>query len=556
MTGRRAGRTLRLLAAVAAAVTVAAACTGDDPNPDTSASPTALPSPTGTPNREGGTLRVGLSEPSTIDPGFVQGEAGQLVVDALFDSLVALDEELNAIPAAAESWEVNDDATSFTFTLADARFHNGDPVRARDFVRAFRRIVAAAADQTAVAAFQLEAIDGYEQAVTAGGDLDGVVALDRRHLQINLRHPFPDFLTVLADPALAPVPEGANADGWGESPIGNGPFKMGEPWQHGQYVRVVRFDEHRSPPLLDEVVFSIYDDDPTLERQWEDLADGQLDVGSVPAERIDDAIDQFGQSTDGFTGPGYLGGLTGTIYYFGFNTDVRPFNNPEVRRAFSLVMDREAIASDIMQDSRAPADAIVPPSIVGALDSPCDHCEFDPDQARQLLADAGGAELFDGPIRILHNQGPTHEAIANSVASSIREELDLKTQVTSLDLDDYVTELRTSDVPIFRFGWTATYAGAGSYLYPLFHGSRTGSDNLSRFDNDAVSDALAAARSEVDREARIAAHQQVERDILARAPIAPLLFYRQTMAVAERVHDFHRGPMGNVDLSAVWLDEA
>lgn len=548
--------TSRLLAILAAAVIGLTACTGNEPDPDPSPSPTALPSSAPTPDRDGGTLRVGLSEPSTIDPGFVQGEAGQLVVDALFDSLVALDENLEPVPAAAESWTMNDDATSFTFTLADATFHNGDPVRARDFVRAFRRIVAAAADQAAVAAFQLEAIDGYPEAITDGGDLDGVVALDRRQLQINLRYSFPDFLTVLADPALAPVPEGANADGWGESPIGNGPFKMGEPWQHGQFVRVVRFEEHPTPALLDEVVFTIYDDDPTLERQWQDLADGQLDVGNVPAERIDDAIDEFGQSTDGFTGPGYLGGLTGTIYYFGFNTEVPPFNNRNVRRAFSLAMDREAIASDIMQDSRAPADAIVPPTIVGALDSPCNDCEFDPELARQLLERAGGAELFDGPVRIFHNQGSTHEAIANSIAQSITEELGLQTQVTSLDLDDYVTELRTSDIPVFRFGWTATFPGAGSYLYPLFHGSRTGSDNLSRLDIDAISDALDAARSEVDEEARIAAHQQVEREILARAPIAPLLFYRQTMAVAERVHDFHRGPLGGVDFSSVWLDSA
>jgi ABC-type transport system substrate-binding protein len=497
-----------------------------------------------------------MSEPSSIDPGFVQGEAGQMVVDALFDSLVALDEDLQPVPAAAASWEMNEDATSFTFTLAEGTFHNGDPVRARDFVRAFNRIARGAAENGAVAAFLLESIVGYEEAVTDGTDLEGVVAIDQRRLRIDLRYRFPDFITVVADPALAPVPQGANAEGWGENPVGNGPFKMGEPWQHGQFVRVLRFDEHRAPALLDEVVFTIYDDDPTLERQWEDLSDGQLDVGNVPAERIDDAIDEFGRSSDGFSGPGYLGGLTGTIYYFGFNTQVRPFNNPAVRRAFSLVMDRESIAADIMQESRASADAIVPPSIIGALDSPCDHCEFNPQLARQLLEEAGGAGLFDGPIRIYHNQGTTHEAIADAVADSITDELGLETTVTSLDLDDYVTELRTSDIPIFRFGWTATYAGAGSYLYPLFHASRTGSDNLSRFENGTISDALNAARRELDQEARITAYQRVEEDILERVPIAPLLFYRQTMVVAERVHDFHRGPLGNVDLSVVWLDQS
>ncbi|HEX9765841.1 MAG TPA: ABC transporter substrate-binding protein [Nitriliruptorales bacterium] len=556
MTGARRPGWGRLAAATLAVALVANACSDGETTPPQTPSPTAAPSPSPTTSRQGGTVRIGIAEPSTIDPGFVQGEAGQLVVDALFDSLVALDRDLQPVPAAASAWQMNEDATSWTFTLADATFHDGEAVTAEDFVRAFNRIVASAGGDTpAVAAFQLEAVAGYEEAVADGDPLAGVAANDDGTLTINLSHAFPDFLTVLADPALAPVPANVNDDEFAASPVGNGPFMMREPWQHGQFVRVVRFEEHPTPAWLDEVVFTIYDDDPTLSRQWEDLLGGQLDVGNVPAERIEEARTEFGSSSDGFTGPGYLGGITGTIYYFGFNVTVRPFNNPLVREAISLVMDRETIATGIMQDSRAPATGIVPSTIPGSSADGCGFCAFDPERARTLLDEAGGPALFDGPLEIVHNQGSTHEAIANAVAESITEHLGIETTVTSYGLDEYVGQLRETDIGLFRFGWTASHPSAGSYLYPLFHQSRSGLDNLSRFENEPISNALDAARATIDNEARNDAWRAVEREILERAPIAPLLFYHQTMAVRQRVHDFHRGPLGNVDFTAIWVEE-
>ena len=516
----------------------------------------AEPTPSPTLDRTGGTLRIGVAEPTTIDPGFVQGEAGQLVVDALFDSLVALDDELRPVPAAAAAWDINDDATRFTFTLADATFHDGTPVTAEDFVRAFNRIARSAGeDEAAVAAFQLESVLGYTATLADGVDLEGVTAGEDGELVIELETSLPEFLTILADPALAPVPATVDDETFADNPIGNGPFKMGEPWQHGRFVRVVRYEEHDRPAFLDEIVFTIYDDDPTLSRQWDDLVAGQLDVGNVPAERIDEARDVFGRSPDGFSGPGYLGGLTGTIYYFGFNVTVAPFNQRAVRQAISMVIDRDAIATGIMQDSRAPATALVPPTIPGAARGACTHCDLDPEAARTLLEEAGGTDLFDGPLEIVHNEGPTHEAIARAVADDITEHLGIETTVTSHPLDEYVGRLRTTEIGLFRFGWTASHPSAGSYLYPLFHGSRSGLDNLSRFNVDDVSDALDAARTTVDDAARMQAWAAAEEDILRRAPVAPLLFYRQTVAVRERVRDFRRGPLGNVDWTAVWLDQ-
>ena len=130
--------------------------------------------------------------------------------------------------------------------------------------------------EAAVAAFQLESVVGYRETIADGVDLEGVTSTEDGELVIELESPFPEFLSVLADPALAPVPASVDDEAFADSPVGNGPFKMGEPWQHGRFVRVVRFDDHAHPAFLDEIVFTIYDDDPTLSRQWDDLAAGQL----------------------------------------------------------------------------------------------------------------------------------------------------------------------------------------------------------------------------------------------------------------------------------------
>lgn len=547
------------MALVVLVVVALSACTGRDAGSPASPSgrptgddPTAPAAPS--PDGRGGSLRYALgADPLNIDPRFVADEAGRAVVDAVFDSLVALDRDLQVIPAAAERWEVSEDARTFTFHLADARFHDGTPVRAQDFIRAFTRIVSGTQEPTSLVAFRLERVAGFDDTRQTGVPMTGLVARDDRTLEITLEQPFAEFLQVLTDPSLAPVPLVADDEsaGFAQMPVGNGPFVMAEPWQHDQFIRVSRNEEyHDEPALLDEVVFQIYSDDLTLDAQWSDLQSGQLHFAEVAATKLDQAVEEFGRSDDGYTGPGVLDGLTTTIYYFGFNTEREPFDDPAVRRAISLLIDRDRIVETIMRGTRQAATAIVPPSIPGSQPGVCDHCRFDVEEARALLAD----RVLE-PITIRHNTGKTHAAVAGLLANELRRslEVEVEVEVVATELQDYVDELRAGEMGIFRLGWEADHPSPASYLDPLFHSASIGTDNLTRFSDPEVDALLDEARATTDPEARTERYHDVERRVLDAVAIAPVMYYEHDRVVAPDVRGLVLSPMGTVDLTSVSL---
>ena len=541
---------------------VATACTSAENAAPSTPAPTPAPStstigPSATPTgpQAGGSLRYALStDPEYIDPGLVADEQGEVVVDALFDSLVALDNDMNVVPAAASDWDVNDDATVFTFHLKQgATFHNGDPVTSQDFVRAFNRIADGTRSPASFVAYQLAPIKGFADAQQSGTPLSGLATPDDYTLTITLEHPFAEFPKVLADPSLGPVPAAADSDpeGFAQKPIGNGPFQMAEPWQHDQYIRVTRFDEYYgTPALLDEVVFQIYPDDAAGDRQYADFTNGQIQVAEVPPGKIDGAREEYGVSTDGYSGPGVIDGLTSTLYYYGFNTEHPPFDDPKVRQAFSELIDRDAIANDIMKGTREPADAIVPPSIPGHQDDACRFCRYDPADAKKRLE---GIDLPD-TVHLVYNTGQSHEAIAKKIAGDIESALGITVETTAKDLQPFVQTLRDGDMDIFRLGWQADYPSPGAYLLPLFSSGTIGQDNLTRFSDPETDAKLLKARGAKNDRTRTSLYQEVEKRVLEQSPIAPILYYRFSRVVAPEVRGFRINPLGNVDLRRVWVE--
>jgi oligopeptide transport system substrate-binding protein len=584
----RTGRAFPLVVAVALALT---ACTTSAPEePVASPTPTEPAAEEPAPDRQGGTLRVALAlDPGSIDPRFVVDEEGELVVGAVFEPLVTLDDRLRVVPAAAEAWEVEDDGRTFEFTLREATFHDGSPVTAADFERSFTRIADGTADPPSFLAYLLEPVTGAATTQAEGGALEGVEAVDDRTLRITLTDPQPAFLRTLTHPSLVPVPPFADDDpeAFAQQPVGNGPFAMAEPREPDAFLRLARNADHHTPPLLDEVLLQVYPDDPGSDRQWEDLTDGQLQVADLAPERVEEARETYGSSPDGYRGPGVLDGVTSTVYLYGFDTTRPPFDDPAVRRAISLSIDRDRLADEVLQGTRVPATSIVPPPIPGAAGDACEHCRHDPDAARAELdpsaaeepddPDAEGEDPDDGAdtdepasddvdaagepvtleaLALAHNRGRTHAEIAEAMAADLEDALDVTVELQAEDLQAFVLGVRRGDFPLFRLGWEAGEPDPGAYLYPLFHSSQIGLDNLTRYADEEVDALLDLARaSEDDREAA-EAYAEAERLILEDAPVIPLLWYRHAKVVAPEVRDLRWSPLGRVDLAAVWLDTA
>ena len=584
------GRRLRTgIVGVAAVGLLLSACTFDeDVTDELETAPDLVPDEPGSgPGpHDGGTLRVGLViDPVSIDPRFVVDDEGELIVDLLFDPLVRLDDDGRPLAAAAESFEVNEDGTRFTFQLREAEFHDGTPVIANDFVRTFERIADGTADPPSFLAYLLSDVVGADAAQSDGEPLAGVTAVDERTLEIELEDPQPGFIATLADPSLVPTPPGAESDpeAFAREPVGNGAFAMAGPREPGSFVRLTATDNHHQQPYLDEVLFTIYPDDGTGEQQWKDLQEGQLHVGRVPVERRDEVEELFGRSPDGYEGPGLIDGVTSSAYLYGFNVTDPPFDDPRLRRALSFAIDREALADELLDGTRVVATSIVPPPFPGSQTDACDHCRHDPGRARELLdevvadlvaadeddpdeeaADTDAPEVEEadtadpaeliGPIQLTHNRGATHTAVAEQLAGDIENALGLEVDFQARDLQVFVRAVREGRVPVFRLGWDVSVPDSGGYLWPLFHSSQVGLDNLTRYEDSDVDALLEQARSAESELVRIGAYQQAERLILDDAPAIPVLWDRHRLAIAPGVQELTVSPFGRMSLREAWLD--
>jgi oligopeptide transport system substrate-binding protein len=504
-------------------------------------------------SRAGGTLRIGLAvAPASIDPRFIEDAEGELVADAVFDPLVRMDAQQRVVPAAAEEWESDDDGSVWTFTLREAEFHDGTAVTAEDFARSFQRIADGTAEPPSFLAYLLDPIEGLRAAQREGEDLEGVEVVDERTLRLHLDRPTPGFVRSLSHPSLVPVPEVADEDpeAFAEQPIGNGPFTVTEPVEPGGFVRLSRNADHHAEPLLDAVVFQVYPEDPEREEQWADLVDGQLHLAEVAAGRIDEAVERFGRSADGYRGPGLLSGITSTVYLYGLDTTAEPFDDPLVRRAVSLSIDRARIAEEVFDGSRRAADAIVPPPAPGSQSGACNHCRHDPQRARELLEEAD-VELDE--LTLTFNRGSTHTAIAERMAADLEDALDVQVSLDGLELRPFLQAVRSGEATVFRLGLDPDAPDPGAYLHPLLHSDAIGIENLTRYSDEAIDGLLDRARV-ADEDEAAELWQEAERRALDDVAVIPLLNYRHNRVVVEGVRDLYWSPFGRLDLTRVWLD--
>jgi oligopeptide transport system substrate-binding protein len=321
-------------------------------------------------------------------------------------------------------------------------------------------------------------------------------------------------------------------------------------------------------------VLTVYGDAQGQERQWSDLVEDQLHVADLDPQRREEAVESFGTSPDGYQGPGVLDGVTSTIYLYGFDTTVAPFDDVRFRRALSLAVDREALAEDVMRGTRAVATSLVPPALPGSTEDACEYCRHDPAAAAELLAEARaaldegdatpGADETDTDLpepesvldrlTLSHTRGDTHAAIAERMATDIESALGIEVDFQAQGLQAFVQAVRAGELPVFRLGWEVTVPDPGAYLHPLFDSSQVGLDNLSRYAEPEVDELLDLARRASGDRQRLARYRQAEARILEDMPVLPLLWYRHSTVVAPEVQDLVYSPFGRMNLDEVWLD--
>ncbi|GAA2356787.1 peptide ABC transporter substrate-binding protein [Catellatospora methionotrophica] len=466
-------------------------------------------------------VRVFIGEPSSIDPSNGFEHDGALLLRFLADPLVDYSPDTGeARPAAAESWQVSPDGTSIDFRLRPGvRFHHGREVTAADYVYSLSRVVRPATGSKL--AYHLAFVEGFEAVREGRADtLSGVLALDRHLLRVRLQRPFHEVASVFGHRVTAAVPQEL-ADGDPEAfrvqPVSTGPYRVVRPWAPGLGLTLERFAGYHGANgafpdggggHVERLEFRIYDD---VEQAYHDWHQGKLDVVKVPPARIAQAL-PLGES--------FRRTPCALMQYVGFPTEVAPFDNPAVRRAAAMAIDRQSVIDTAFSGTRPLAQRILPPALTGDDRSDLTGVRYDPAAARDLLAREGVEPVT---MEFRYNAGLGHDAWVNSVIDQLNTNLGWHVTPHPMVWPEFLAWLKHADT-LFRMTWAIDYPSADNFLYPLFHSASIGSSNYTRYHSADVDRLVSEARATGPAQDRRKLYLEAEAQVCADLPLLPLWF--------------------------------
>lgn len=495
---------------------------------------------------EGGTFKYYISDPVAIDHYNLQESEGTQVGHVLFDSLVEWDWDKGDVKAkAAESWEINDDNTVFTFHLKDAKFHNGDPVTSESFKRGWQRLVDTTMTTPGEIGYHLAPVVGYdEMAAGEATELTGLTCPDDKTFVVTLKEPMADFLAVCCHPGLAPAPQAAidDAANYLLAPIGNGPFMMDGKWESGQYINVKRFDDYYGDkPALDAINFSIQKDPKTA---YSELEAGNMDFCQIPTGRFAELTEKYGSSVDGYTiSPSRqtLAGAEASVYYLAVNLEDETMANKDLRHAIGLAINRQNIVDTLFEGVREPADNVFPP-IIDKKGGSWEYAKYDPEAAKKIIDEKG---LAGTTIKLSYNSGGGHEDIMSCIQADLTA-VGLNVEQDTKEWAAYLQGLNDGDFQMGRMGWIADYPTLDNFIFPNFYS--TADNNYSRYNNPEVDAAIDDARKIADKDERKDAYRKINQMVADDMPIIPIMFYAHQHVASDRVNELYYNAQGIADL--------
>ena len=479
----------------------------------------------------GGTINYAITNPTSIDPFDIEEFNGAAVASQLFDQLTVYDYDTEELkPSVAESWESSDDAATWTFHIKQGlKFHDGTDVTAKSFQYAWNRICnPKTTTAPSVVSYHLAMVKGYDDVVNGNvEELEGLSCPDDYTLKVELTGPYADFPFVVCCTPLSPIPDCAkdNYDTYSKAPVGNGPFQMDGTWNDGQYINMKRYEDYAgvNSAKVDAVHFNIYKDTDTAFREFEA---GNLDLCDVPAGRVKETVEKYGQSDDGYTGTPNKQTMVGEVLYteyLAYNVNDPILSDKRVRQAMSLAINRQNLCDTLYEGFAQPAGDIVPPGIKGNDETTWQYCAYDVDKAGKLLDEAGYPAGSDGMRGInltimVSSSNKTNEfevLQGDWKAVGINVTIDQKEYASMLD--DYVA----GTFQLGSRGWTADYPIMDNFLQPLMY---TGvGDNVSHYSSAEFDAKLDEARKTVDEDKRVELMHEADAIAAEDMPIIPML---------------------------------
>jgi ABC-type oligopeptide transport system substrate-binding subunit/class 3 adenylate cyclase len=470
-------------------------------------------------------LRMNWRDPPTLDPSMAWDSTSTAVIQQLFSGLVELRPEIHVVPDVARKWEMLEGGRKYVFHLRDdVRWSDGVPVTAGDFEYAWKRVLDPSTESPA--ASLLHDVRGARAFHRGEGGREdvGVRAFDRVTLVVELERPTGYFPQLLADAATFPVPQHvveAHGQAWPEvgNLVTNGPFSL-ETWQRGESMVLVRAPRYhgRFTGNLGRVELHLRLGEPTayLEMYEADYLD-ILNVSPLPPLDRDRARERH--AGDYFSRP------TLRSAYVAFDVSRPPFEDLRVRRAFVLAADKERLADVTLRGYVFPATGgFVPPGMPGH--SAGIGLPYDPDQARQLLAQAGypGGRGFP-PIEALMVPSTEGEEIAEYLRTQWQENLGIDIAWQTIAWAIYLDRIRQQPPHMSSPAWTADYPDPDAFL-------RVGVTDIDAgWRNKTFQRLVERAGRVMDQRERLELYAQADRILVEEAAIVPMLYMRSHLLV-------------------------
>lgn len=506
-------------------------------------------------NREG-ILHIGNgSEPQGLDPHVVTGIPESSIVRALFEGLaVKSPYTLEPEPGVAQSWDISDDGLTITFHLnPEARWSNGDPMTAEDYVWSWQRALNPAMGNSYAymlypvvnaEAFATAKLDDFEQV--------GVKALDDHTLQVRLNAPTPYFIQLM-DHHSAYAVHRATIEKFGkatdrftrwtraENIVGNGPFRLKE-WKLNRRIIVEKSDTYwdRDRVKLNGIEFYPAENISSEERMFRV---GQLHyTQSIPLDKI--PVYRELENTPYVNAP-YLG-----TYFYLLNTNKPPLDDVRVRKALSLAVDRKLLNDSVLHGTNFPAYGITPPGTLGY--QPPKIFDYDVARARQLLAEAGYPDGEGWPgLELIYNTSESHLKVAVALQQMWKDALNIDVTLANQEWKVYLDSVDQMDFQMARRGWIGDYIDPNNFLDLFLCG---GGNNNTGFCDPVYDDMITqqAPRAKT-REERYAIFHAAETRLMEQMPIIPIYTYTSNHLIHPSVKGMPSNLMDYVNYKYVEL---
>ena len=471
----------------------------------------------------GGTLIFGRGGDSlTLDPARVLDGESAKVCDMLYDTLIQYREDTTDLePALAAAWESSADGLVWTFHLRQGvQFHDSTPLNADAVVFSLTR------PQAVYREFQAEFISQ-------------IIALDPFTVQIALKMPFAPFINALTGfeySIVSPMAVQHFGDNFASNPVGTGPFKFVQ-WDRDDKIVLEANDTHwAGRPSLDRIIFrSIPDNSVRLM----ELQQGDLHVmefpnpDEIPLIRGDAQLELLMQSSL-------------NVGYLAMNMDKPPFNNLKVRLAINHAINKVEIVDRLYQGTGIPAKNPIPPTL-WSYDDTIEDYEYNPELAKQLLAEAGYPDGFETTLWALpvpRPYIPDGFALAEVLQSELRN-IGVETQIVTYDWGTYLEKTENGEHDMAMLGWIAGGDPDNFFYYLLskIHAQKPAL-NIAFYRSDEMQDVLEQARTSTDRNERIELYQQAQAIFHRDAPWVPLAHGQRLLVVDRRVRNLRLAPIG------------